>query len=128
MAGKGRVDLTGRVHGAERKGALGATAQQLATWAREAEREDKHAGEETGANKSAPMGRERESERASGRESCRSQVDPTCQAAWARGLAGPSWASWAAFPFSFSLNFLIPFLFIFYRVFNSKFKLGFKFK
>jgi hypothetical protein len=46
----------------------------------------------------------------------------------ARGLAGPSWARWAAFPFSFSLDFLIPFLFLFYRVFNSKFKLGFKFK
>jgi hypothetical protein len=46
----------------------------------------------------------------------------------ARGLAGPSWAGWAAFPFSFSLDFLIPFLFLFSRVFNSKFKLGFKFK
>jgi hypothetical protein len=28
----------------------------------------------------------------------------------------------------FSLNFLIPFLFLFSRVFKSKFKLGFKFK
>jgi hypothetical protein len=46
----------------------------------------------------------------------------------ARVLAGPSWAGWAAFPFSFSLDFLIHFLFLFYRVFNSKFKLGFKFK
>jgi hypothetical protein len=43
----------------------------------------------------------------------------------ARGLTGPIWAT---FPFSFSLDFLIPFLFLFYRVFNSKFKLGFKFK
>jgi hypothetical protein len=40
------------------------------------------------------------------------------------GLAGPTWAGSAAFPFSFSLDFLIPFLFLFYRVFNSKFKLG----
>jgi hypothetical protein len=46
----------------------------------------------------------------------------------ARGLAGTSWADWAVFPFSFSLDFLIPFIFLFYRVFNSKFKLGFKFK
>jgi hypothetical protein len=45
-----------------------------------------------------------------------------------RGLAGPSWAGWDTFPFSFSLDFLIPFLFLFYRVFNSKFILGFKFK
>jgi hypothetical protein len=34
---------------------------------------------------------------------------------------------WAEMAFSFSLGFLIPFLF-FYRVFKSKFKLGFKFK
>jgi hypothetical protein len=57
-----RADLTGRVHGEERererKGALGATAQQLANRAREAEREEKHAGEETGADRSAPVGRE----------------------------------------------------------------------
>jgi hypothetical protein len=38
--GAGRADLTGRVHGAERerREALGATAQQLANRAREAER------------------------------------------------------------------------------------------
>jgi hypothetical protein len=40
----------------------------------------------------------------------------------------PGWAELAAFPFSFSLGFLIPFLFLLYRVFKSKFKLGFKFK
>ena len=44
MAGAGRADLTGRVHGVERerRGALGATAQQLANRAREAEREGAH--------------------------------------------------------------------------------------
>jgi hypothetical protein len=31
----------------------------------------------------------------------------------ARGLAGLSWAEWAEFGFSFSLEFLMPFLFIF---------------
>jgi hypothetical protein len=29
------------------------------------------------------------------------------------GLAGLTWAGWAAFPFSFSLDFLISFLFLF---------------
>jgi hypothetical protein len=39
--------------------------------------------------------------------------------ACARGLAGPSWASWAEMAFSFSREFLIAFIFIFSRVFNS---------
>jgi hypothetical protein len=38
------------------------------------------------------------------------------------GWFGPKWL------FPFSLDFLIPFLFLFSRVFNSKFKLGFKLK
>jgi hypothetical protein len=46
----------------------------------------------------------------------------------ARGLAVPNGLVWAAFSFSFSLNFLIPFPFLFYRAFKSKFKLDFKFK
>jgi hypothetical protein len=114
----------------ERKGALGATAQQLANRAREGEREEKRAGEETGADRSAPLGSERE------REGERERELPLTggvrlsggAGARARGLAGPSWAGWAAFPFSFSLDFLIPFLFLFYRIFSSKFKLGFKSK
>jgi hypothetical protein len=60
-------------------------------------------------------GRAREGGRAGGRE------------ARARGLAGPA-RLLGCFPFSFSLDYLIPFIFIFYRVFKSKFKLGFKFK
>jgi hypothetical protein len=36
------------------------------------------------------------------------------------GLATPSWANWAEKSFSFSREFLIAFLFIFSRVFNSK--------
>jgi hypothetical protein len=37
----------------------------------------------------------------------------------ARGLAGPNWAGWAELSFPFFLEFLISFLFIFSRVFNS---------
>jgi hypothetical protein len=84
----------------------------------------------TGADRSAPLDSERE------REGAREGELPLIggvrmlggASERARRLAGPSWAGWAAFPFSFSLDFLIPFLFLFYRVFNSKFKLGFKFK
>jgi hypothetical protein len=98
--------------------------------AREAEREEGRASEETGADRLAPLGSERE------RESARERGLPLTggvrlsggAGARARGLARPSWADWAAFPFSFPLDFLIPFLFLFYRVFNSEFKLGFKFK
>jgi hypothetical protein len=128
-ARRGRgADMTGQVHSVEReKGTHGATAQQLANGARVAEREEGRAGEETGADRSAPLGSERE------RESARERGRPLTgrvrlsggAGAWARGLAGPSWAGWDAFPFSFSLDFLILFLFLFYRVFNSKFKLGF---
>jgi hypothetical protein len=47
----------------EREGALRAMAQQLVNRAHEVEREEKRAGEETGADRSAPVGRERERER-----------------------------------------------------------------
>jgi hypothetical protein len=53
----------------ERKGALGATTQQLVNRAREAKREEKRTGEETSADRSAPVAREQE--RARGRESYR---------------------------------------------------------
>jgi hypothetical protein len=134
LAGPRRVrggDLTGQAHSAEKeKGTREATAQHLANEAREAKREKGHTGEETGADRSAPLGSERE------RESTQERGLPLTggvrlsgdAGARARGLAGPSWAGLAAFVFSFSLDFLIPFLFLFYRVVNSKFKLGFKFK
>jgi hypothetical protein len=77
----------------------------------------------TGADRLALAGRERERE-----GNCRSHGRSACQAARARGLAGRAALVWAAFFFSFSLDFLIPFPFLFYRVFKSKFKLGFKFK
>jgi hypothetical protein len=64
MAGAGRAELTGQVHCAERerKGALGATAQRLAMRAHEIEREEGRVGEETGADRSNPLGSERERE------------------------------------------------------------------
>jgi hypothetical protein len=81
----------------------------------------------TGADRSAPLGSERE------REGAREEELPLTGGAGARARGREAWLGraglvWAAFPFSFSLDFLIPFLFLFYRVFNSKFKLGFKFK
>jgi hypothetical protein len=86
------------------------------------------ASEETGANRSAPLGSEREREGTREEELTLTCVVLLSGGAQARGLAGPSWAGCASFPFPFSLDFLIPFLFLFYRVFKSKFKLGFKFK
>jgi hypothetical protein len=84
----------------------------------------------TGADRSAPLGSEREREGA--REGELPLTGGIClldgAGAWACGLAGPTGLAWAAFSISFSLNFLIPFLFLFSRVFNSKLKLGFKFK
>jgi hypothetical protein len=41
----------------------------------------------------------------------------------ARGLAGPSWAGWAALPFSFSLNFLMLF-----HLFSLGFSIQIQFK
>jgi hypothetical protein len=130
-AGAGRADLTGRVHSAEReeRGAR-ATAQQLANRAHEIEREEKRAGEETGADRSAPLDSERKREGTRERELPLTGRVRLSDGAGARalGLAGPSWAGLCCFLLFFFLDFLIPFLFLFYRVLKSKFKLGFKFK
>jgi hypothetical protein len=87
-------------------------------------------GEETGADILAPLVSERE------REGARERELPLIGGYHLSGGAGarPGWAElgwlgcWTTFPFSFSLDFLIPFLFLFSRVSNSKLKLGFKFK
>jgi hypothetical protein len=99
--------------------------------AREAEREEGR----TRAKQLAPTGRPQwaESERKRERTGEKAAADRRGPPVRRRGRAGarPGWAELGcsgAFPFSFSLDFLIPFLFLFYRVFNSKFKLGFKFK
>jgi hypothetical protein len=63
--GAGRAELTGKAYGAEREreGAHGATARCLAERAHEAEREKgREGGGATGADKLAPLGREREGE------------------------------------------------------------------
>jgi hypothetical protein len=111
----GRADLTGRVHSAERerKGALGATAQQLANWAHEAEREKKRAGEETGADRSAPVSRERARESARERElpligGVRLSGSPGARPGWAElgRLGCISFLFFSRFSNSFSISFL----------------------
>jgi hypothetical protein len=59
---------------------------------------------------------QRERERERGRAGWRRQAGPACQAQGVRGLSGPTWAE---IGFPFSKDFLIAFLFIFSRVFNS---------
>jgi hypothetical protein len=62
-------------------------------------------------------------ERARVREERRRQDWPTGQregeSVRAGARAGPAWANWAELAFSIFREFLIPFLFIFSRVFNS---------
>jgi hypothetical protein len=80
---------------------------------REGERES--AGKKTDADRLAPVGSER------GREGAREGELPLTgeirlsdgAGVRARGLAEPSGLVWAAFSFSFSLHFLIPFPFLF---------------
>jgi hypothetical protein len=57
--GEGGVDREGPQR-REREGARGATARRLVECAREAEREEGRAGGTAGADKLAPLGRERE--------------------------------------------------------------------
>jgi hypothetical protein len=63
--GGGGADLTGQANSVEKeKTTRGATTRQLANRACEAKREEGHAGEETGSDRSAPMGSEQERESA----------------------------------------------------------------
>jgi hypothetical protein len=81
--------MTGQAHSAENeKGTRGAMAQQLANRAREAEREEGRVGEETGADRSAPLGSERE------RESAQERGLPLTGGVRLSGGAGarPGWA------------------------------------
>jgi hypothetical protein len=85
------------------------------------ERRRAGARERTSADRSGPQDRERGREARSG---WRRQAGPACQAEGARGRgrARGGWAKWAALgriTFSFFLEFLIAFLFIFSRVLNS---------
>jgi hypothetical protein len=131
-AGARRADLTRRLHGAKReeRGAQGNDSGTGEPGPRGRERRSVR------VKKSAPIGwpewaeSERERERARERVVADRWGPPVRR--HRRAGARPGWAElgrlgcWATFPFSFSLDFLIPFLFLFSRVFNSKFKLGLK--
>ena len=118
MASAEGAKLTGQAHGAEReKGTRGATTQQLANRAREAERGEGRAGEENRRRQVGPTGQRA---REGGRE--RERELPLTGGvllsggggARARDLARLSWAGWAAFSFfffsEFSNSFSISFL------------------
>jgi hypothetical protein len=63
---------------------------------------------------------QRKTEREKGRAGWRRQAGPACQAPGARGRGvGPNGPTWDELAFLFSREFLIAFLFIFSRVFNS---------
>jgi hypothetical protein len=91
-------------------------AQQLANRACETDREEKRTGEETGADRSAPLGSEREREGARERELPLTGEVRLSGGAGARAhcLAGPSWAGlgcfllffFSGFSNSFSISFL----------------------
>jgi hypothetical protein len=84
-------------------------------------RESERACERNSADKTGPLGTGRERrERARGRDRPTGGVRLSERAgARARAWAGPTWANWATLAFSISREFLMPFLFIFSRVFNS---------
>jgi hypothetical protein len=73
-------------------------------------------GESNGADRSVPRSSERARER--GRSGLRRQAGSTCQAQ-GRARAGLNGLPWAELAFPIFLEFLLPFLFIFSRVFNS---------
>jgi hypothetical protein len=102
----------GRVHGGEIVDGRFRTADRWGRW----DRERKRAGatENNDADRVGPWDRERGRE---GRSGLRRQAGPACQRGRVRtGLSG---LPWAEFGFPFSMEFLIDFLFIFSRVFNS---------
>jgi hypothetical protein len=72
----------------------------------------------TSADKLAPAGRERERERARERGTAADRRGPHVRRRGRPSWLGQAGLVWAAFPFSFSLDFLIPFLFLFSRVLN----------
>jgi hypothetical protein len=130
--GEGGTDREGPRLREREKGRTGATARRLAARAREAEREEGCGGGNNWRRQVGPSGqraRERERERAGEKAAADRWIPPVRRRERAGACPGlDELGCWAAFPFSFSLDFLILFLFLFSRVSNSKFKLGFKFK
>jgi hypothetical protein len=101
----------------ESKGDTRDNSSALAIRAHETKRErGSERAKETGTDKSVPLGSERARERGSS-GLCR-QAGPAYQAKRARGR-GLNWLPWAELAFPIFLEFLMPFLFIFSRVFNS---------
>jgi hypothetical protein len=120
--GAGKADLIGRVHGAERekgtRGGNGSVASEPGP--RNKERE----GERAGEGKLAPTSWSRRAARERGRERAHAGVLPLTGGVHLSGGAGAgARAAWlglngsdgllGCFPFSFSLDFLIPFPFLF---------------
>jgi hypothetical protein len=135
MVGAKKADLTKQVHDTERvKGTRGGNGSALANWARETERERERErereSESNGADRPVPLSSERARER--GRSGSHRQVGLACQAERARGHGhtrdGLNGLPWAELAFPISPGILMRFLFIFYRIFKSKFKQDFKFK
>jgi hypothetical protein len=69
--------------------------------------------EEIGADKSTPLGSERERGEESGLEKALTGGDCVLGERWRAGEAGPRWAYWAEMWFSIFLKFLMAFLFYF---------------
>jgi hypothetical protein len=116
--GEGGADRGG-LRRRERERARRATARRLAEQAREVEREEGRAGEETGADNSAPLCSEREGGKRAWDNLPLTGGARLSGAAGARArAAGPGGLVWARMDFSFFLNFLISFPFLFSRVFN----------
>jgi hypothetical protein len=135
MVGAKKADLTKQVHDTKRvKGTRGGNGSALANWARETERERERErereSESNGADRPVPLSSERARER--GRSGSHRQVGLACQAERARGHGhtrdGLNGLPWAELAFPISPGILMRFLFIFYRIFKSKFKQDFKFK
>jgi hypothetical protein len=125
--GEGRTDREGP-RCRERKGGMWAMAQRVAARAHETEREEGRAR----AKQLAPTGRLQRAQGERERESVRERKQPLTGGAHLSGGAGarPGWAELGCFSFFFFLFSGISnsFSISFYGVFNSKFKLGFKFK
>jgi hypothetical protein len=117
--------------GPRRREREGACRQRLSAWqcrpARQREKRDAR-GRSNWRRQVGPTG-----QRARGREGSAGQTTADRQDPPVRGGRRVAWLGrarlvWARMAFPFSLKFLIPFIFLFSRIFNSKFKLGFKFK